>query len=246
MEEAWGNVGQYSADVENSESDCAISTTANGPCGPTPLTLATEFEEEPSLGTEHYFIAADPTDEIAVEAIAAVDTNVENRESITTFLTLHATVPRASSRRHDPIMDFTKSVMLMSDEYVTAALEVWRTRLALADEKEQNRQNRDEAKKRNWRKGRRQTAKRNSSLEGGGGESQETREARRGATSKSYAFGRASCGESSESSGEGEACNRARAKSAPIGIARNGESRGVTNISCRRRSWDRGRVQRRL
>ena len=148
MEDAQGDAGQYSADVENSELDCAISATTNGPCGPTPLTLAAEFKEEPSSGMEHYFIAANSMDEIAVEEIAVVDTDVENLESITTFLTLPAAAPHMTSRRHDLIMDFTKFIMLTSDEYVTAALEVQRTRLALAAEKEQNRQNREEAKKR--------------------------------------------------------------------------------------------------
>ena len=45
-------------------------------------------------------------------------------------------------------MDFTKSVMLTSDEYVTAALEVRRTRLALAAKKEQNRKNKEEPRRR--------------------------------------------------------------------------------------------------
>ena len=74
-----------------------------------------------------------------------MDPNVENPESITKFLTLPPAMPRAMSRYRDSIMDFTKSVMLTSDEYVTTALEVRQTRLALVAEKEQNRQNREEA-----------------------------------------------------------------------------------------------------
>ena len=64
--------------------------------------------------------------------------------------------------------------------------------------------------------------------------------------SKSCSFGRISHRENSKSAGEGEAYNRARGKSAPTGIASNGESRGATNISCKRISWNRGRVQWRL
>ena len=139
MEDAHRDVGNYSADVKNSEPDCAISATANGPYSPTLLTLAAKFEEEPSSGTEHYFIEADPMDEIAVEEIATMDTDIENPESITTFLTLPASAPRAMSRRRDSIMDFMKSVMLTLDKYVIVVLEVRRTRLALAAEKEQNR-----------------------------------------------------------------------------------------------------------
>ena len=143
-----GGAGQYAVEGDSSDPDGAISAPGNGPCVLAPTTLAAEFEEEPTSHTKHFFIAADPTDEIAVQEIAAVDTDIENPELITTFLTLPAVAPHASSRRHDPIMDFTKSVMLMSDEYVTAALEVHRTRLALVVEKEQDRQNREEAKKR--------------------------------------------------------------------------------------------------
>ena len=130
----------------------------NGPYVPALTTFAAEFEEEPSSQTEHYFIAADPTDEIVVHEIAAVDTNIKNPELIMTFLTLPAAAPRATSRRRDPIMDLTKSVMLTSDEYITAALEVRRTRLALATEKETNRQNREEVKK--WKLEEREEANR--------------------------------------------------------------------------------------
>ena len=63
---------------------------------------------------------------------------------------------------------------------------------------------------------------------------------------KSCAFSRASSDQSNESSEEGEACNRARAKLAPTGIASNGESRRATNISCRKKSRNRGCVQCRL
>ena len=168
MEYAQGDAGNCSTHVESIEPDCAISASANGLSGPTLLTLAAEFAEESSLGTEHFFIAADPTDQIAVKEIVAPE--VKNPKSITTFLTLSAVAPRTPSRRRDPIMDFTKSVMLTSDEYVTATLEVRRIRLALAAEKEQNRQNREEARKKKLEEKRGgKPTKRNSSPGGGGG-----------------------------------------------------------------------------
>ena len=148
MEYAQGDAGNCSTHVESIEPNCAISASANGPSGPMPLTLAVEFAKEPSSSTKHFFIVVDPTDEIDVEEIAAMDLDVENPESIMTFLTLLTAVPPATSRRCDHIMDFTKSIILTSGEYVTVVLEVRRTKLALAVEKEQNRQNREEAKKR--------------------------------------------------------------------------------------------------
>ena len=109
--------------------------------------MAAEFTEEPSSGSKHFFIAANPTDEIVVEEIAALNPDIENPESITTFLTLPAAASRTTLRQCDPIMDFTKSVMLTLNEHIIIALEVRRTRLALAAEKERNRHNREEARK---------------------------------------------------------------------------------------------------
>ena len=86
-------------------------------------TLAVEFAVEPCDVTEDYFIAADPEDNIVVEEICAVDSNIKNPESIIRFLTLLTVVPRATSRRRDSIMDFIKSVMLTSEEYVNATSE---------------------------------------------------------------------------------------------------------------------------
>ena len=77
-DDARGDASQYAADIDNNESNCAISALGNGPYIPTPLTLAAEFEEEPSSGPEHYFIDVDPMDKIAVQEIAVVDTDIEN------------------------------------------------------------------------------------------------------------------------------------------------------------------------
>ena len=99
-----------------------------------PQILAADLVEEPSEATEHYFIAADPVYNIVVDETASIDPNVKNPELITAILMLHTAAPRATSRRRNPIMDFTKSVMLTLEEYVNAALEVKRARLAMAAE----------------------------------------------------------------------------------------------------------------
>ena len=98
MEYAQEDVSNYSMHIEIIELDCAISASANGASGPMLLTLAAKFAGKPSLGMEHFFIAADPTDEIVVEEIAVVDPDVENLESITKFLTLPPAAPCAMSR----------------------------------------------------------------------------------------------------------------------------------------------------
>ena len=94
-----------------------------------PWTLATKEAFE---ATEHYFIAAHLADDITVDKIATIDTNIENPESITTFLTLPMVAPRATSRRPN----FTKSVMLTSEQYMNVVLEARRARFTMATEKE--------------------------------------------------------------------------------------------------------------
>ena len=105
---------------------------------PPKRTLAIKFVKQPLKATEHYFIASNSADNITIDEIATIDPIVENPKSIITFLTLPTTTPRAMSRRWDPIMDFTKSLILTLDEYVNAVLEVRCVRLAMVAEKERN------------------------------------------------------------------------------------------------------------
>ena len=76
---------------------------------------------------------------VFTKEIATRDPNVHNLESITRFLTLPTVVPRAKSTRRDPIIDFTKPMMLTSKEYANATLEVKCTRLIVAIEKKKSR-----------------------------------------------------------------------------------------------------------
>ena len=83
--------------------------------------MANEFDEVPDSSASHFFVAPDPVDsgEGAVE-IATIDAGEGEPESITRFLTLPTIAARVSSKCRDPLLDFTKSKILTSDEYTAA------------------------------------------------------------------------------------------------------------------------------
>ena len=102
--------------------------------------FAANFAEELTLMSEHFFVAADSTDEIAMEETVVVDPNVDNLEFVTRFLTLPIVAREViTSRRQNPILDFTKLVMLTSYQYMNATIEVRYARLVVATKKERNR-----------------------------------------------------------------------------------------------------------
>ena len=85
------------------------------------LEMANEFDEVPDSSASHCFVALDLADngEGAVE-ITTIDAGEGEPESITRFLTLPTIAARASSKCRDPLLDFTKSKILTSDEYTAA------------------------------------------------------------------------------------------------------------------------------
>ena len=110
--------------------------------------MESKFDEVPDSSASHFFVAPDPADngEGAFE-IATIDNAEGEPESITRFLTLPTIAARASSKRKDPLLDFTKSKILTLDKY-TAAVErlndakelVAREKERLRTEKEVSRQ----------------------------------------------------------------------------------------------------------
>ena len=109
--------------------------------------MQNEFDEVPDSNASHFFVAADPAD-ISEEAleIMSID-NVEGEpQSITRFLTLPTTTARASSRRRDPLLDFTKSIILTSDEYTAAVQRLNDAKELAAREKERLRTEKEESR----------------------------------------------------------------------------------------------------
>ena len=69
-------------------------------------------------------------------------------ESITRFLTLPTITARANPRRRDPILDFTQSKILTSDEYAAAVERQKEPKESVAQEKERLREEKEAAKRR--------------------------------------------------------------------------------------------------
>ena len=96
----------------------------------------------------HFYVDADPADPNLAEDISAAKPKVQSLESITHFLTLPSIAPRMSQRHQDPIMDFTKSIILTSDEYIEAAAKLRQAKEDAAKEKQRQWEEKEEQQKR--------------------------------------------------------------------------------------------------
>ena len=110
--------------------------------------IAADLNRDPDVDTEHFFVRVDPTEPTPPEEIGGLDPEVHVPDSITQFLQLPSFTPRANSRQRDPIVDYTKSVILTSAEYEDAAIVVVNKRDRAIKEKERQKQEREELKKR--------------------------------------------------------------------------------------------------
>lgn len=143
--EAYDGAGLNNSEHEDSDGEGQTAL----PEHPQLRDLAGDFDRQPDEQTEHFFVHVDPSEEAAVaEEVAGLDPDVSQPESITQFLQLPTFAPRANSRRRDPIVDFAKSIILTSHAYEEAAVGVITAREAAAQQKEQQKQDREEARKR--------------------------------------------------------------------------------------------------
>ena len=110
--------------------------------------IAADLSRDPNVETEHFFVGVDPAEPTSPDEIGGLDPEVQAPDSITQFLQLPSFTPRANSRRRDPIVDYTKSVILTSAEYEDAAIAVQNQRENAIKEKERQKQEREELKKR--------------------------------------------------------------------------------------------------
>jgi hypothetical protein len=110
--------------------------------------LKASFSIPTSSNTEHYFVDIDPQDPEA-EDVGGFDREESGPpQSITQFLTLPTIAARASNRTRDPIVDFTKSVMLTADTCLATVEQLQEQRDYAARENERKRIEREEQKKR--------------------------------------------------------------------------------------------------
>ena len=110
--------------------------------------IATELDQVPDMSVSHFFVDADTCDPPIAREAVGLDPTVSTPESITRFLTFPTITARAPRRRFiDPVVDFTKSVMLTSVIYVSAVKQLQEKEEA-ARTKATNKNEREETKRR--------------------------------------------------------------------------------------------------
>jgi hypothetical protein len=80
-------------------------------------------------------ICSNPEEE---ENVGGLDPDVRHPNSITRFLTLPMVTQHSMPNSKDLVVNFARSIILMSDEYVAAATHLKETREKAVKEKEQN------------------------------------------------------------------------------------------------------------
>jgi hypothetical protein len=100
--------------------------------------LYADFDNLPGATSHHFFVDTDSSDVLVVEEAASLDPTITNPESITQFLMLSTITTRANPRRRtiDPLVDFTKSLMLTSDVYLDAVQQLQERKIQTARNKE--------------------------------------------------------------------------------------------------------------
>ena len=94
--------------------------------------LEADLAEVPDCNAEHFFVDTDPSNPATTEEMLGLEVDPDGIESITRFLTLPTVAQWVNARHCDPIMDFSKSIMLTSDQYISAAAHVQEAKAAAA------------------------------------------------------------------------------------------------------------------
>ena len=110
--------------------------------------LEGDFAEAPTSTTSHFFVGHDGSEVTPEEEIGVLDTDIEEPQSITRFLQLPSVTTRTSGKRKDPIIEFTKSIIITSRQYVEAAAAVKDKREKDKKDKQEAKQAREDQKKR--------------------------------------------------------------------------------------------------
>ena len=110
--------------------------------------LEVDLAKVPDSNLEHFFVDADPSNPRTAEEVLGLEADPDDVESITRFLTLPTVAQRVNARQRDPIMDFSKSIMLTSDQYISAAAHEQEAKAAATRQKEIARQEKEERRKR--------------------------------------------------------------------------------------------------
>lgn len=112
------------ADAAAVESERELEAQRNSPHQSVDGDIVADLSRDPEVDTEHFFVGVDPTEPTPPEEIGGLGPEVQIPDSITQFLQLPSFTPRTNTRRRDPIVDYTKSVILTSAEYEVVAIAI--------------------------------------------------------------------------------------------------------------------------
>jgi hypothetical protein len=110
--------------------------------------IQTQFAKVPKSNVQHFFVDPHCSNPEVEEVVGCLDPDVSHPDSITRFLILPIVTQHSHVYSKDPVVNFAKSVILTSDEYVVAATRLKETREKAVKAKEQNKVQKEETRKR--------------------------------------------------------------------------------------------------
>jgi hypothetical protein len=114
---------------------------------PHQVDIEADLAHQPTADIEHVFVNAESCDEGSVGEATDLERPLSEPQSLTKLLKLPTIIARIGSKKKDPIVNFAKSVILTSDQYISAAQEMRNSKEVVAKYKEQQKVERDESRK---------------------------------------------------------------------------------------------------
>jgi hypothetical protein len=110
--------------------------------------LQADLAREPATETEHFYVDVQPSELDSTGEATDADRPAPEAPSVTKFLTLPTITARINTKRKDPIVNFAKSLILTSDQYIYAVQEMRLSKEDSAIQRERQRVDREETRKR--------------------------------------------------------------------------------------------------
>ena len=136
----------------NKDGECNIENEGDdAPLENVPLLddaeIAMDFAANPTAGPKHFFVGPEQSEGVKDDDLIGLELDDVEENSITQFLTLPTITARSNPRRRDPILDFTKSIILISEDYISPTRSKREAKVLAAQEKERNKLEKEETRK---------------------------------------------------------------------------------------------------
>ena len=109
--------------------------------------IGTDLVQEPNPTSIHFFVDIEPCDRESYREAIDVDHPNRDLDSITTFLTLPTNTARIESKKKYPVINFSKSLILTSEQYITVVQEMKNSKEEAAKQRQNQRTEREECRK---------------------------------------------------------------------------------------------------